>query len=846
MSIYYYLYGCIGAIALMLINTSPLKAETLITKETETLEVAQNSVINIVDVAIEIENQGENIAIRLLTETGTLEIPLITTDNNDLILDIPNARLTLNQDFQQNNINPQIEQIRVSNIDNNQVRVIITGTNNPPITEIGRNREGLILTVMPSITTADTEITITATRREENINQIPRSVTVIPREEIIRQTNFSNNLTDILGKLVPGFSPPTNRTNTFGSTLRGRGISVIIDGIPQNTNLGSIPAALTTINPQEVERIEVIRGPNAIYGGQATGGLVNIITRRPEGERISATVEVGTNASLTGDRFLGENSISSNVLLSVSATEDKGDFLGSFSWRNYGQNFDARGDRIPSDLTDAEDSQLNLLFKGGLNLTNEQRLQFTFNYFQQQGKDTFVSDPNVDLDTNNKAVAIPLPDNFQIIGAPNRANLETSNFTLQYSHDNILNGELQSQIFYRNYQFVGGFPSDGRNFRIGNITQSPGQSEQWGGRFQVNSFFNETQTASLLWGLDYVRESSSQTFNIFDGDIFDNSGGTIFQKTGELTFVPPYEFGDLGLFAQLQWDVNDKLAFNGGLRYVNLNVSVDDYTTFDGIPIQGGNLNADEFIFNAGLNYRFTPQIGAFINFSQGFSLPDLGRVFRFAGEGFAVESGIDLTQPQKVDNYEIGLRGNWGNVQGSIAGFYNYSDLGLGFEPVQNGPLRTIRAPQRVYGIETQIDWQPSSTWALGGSLSWLEGENDEDRDGDFTALDSITIPPLKVTAYVQNETLPGWTNRLQLLLSGDRTRAFNDGVEDAPINSYVTVDYLSSLRVGQGTLYLGVQNLFNEQYLPVYSQFFAPFGLSSAYAGQGRTVSLGYKIKF
>lgn len=55
--------------------------------------------------------------------------------------------------------------------------------------------------------------------------------------------------------------------------------------------------------------------------------------------------------------------------------------------------------------------------------------------------------------------------------------------------------------------------------------------------------------------------------------------------------------------------------------------------------------------------------------------------------------SDIDLTQPQKVDNYEIGIRGNWNSVQATLAGFFNSSDLGEDFE-VTDEELRTIRAP--------------------------------------------------------------------------------------------------------------------------------------------------------
>lgn len=130
------------------------------------------------------------------------------------------------------------------------------------------------------------------------------------------------------------------------------------------------------------------------------------------------------------------------------------------------------------------------------------------------------------------------------------------------------------------------------------------------------------------------------------------------------------------------------------------------------------------------------------------------------------------------------------------------------------------------------------------GGTATWIEGENDANNDGQYLALNSITVPPLKLTAYVENQTLKGWRNRLQLLYSGDRDRAFEDGVEDGKISSFVTVDYISSIKIGQGELQIGIQNLFNNQYFPVYSQYFAPFFDSANYAGQGRTLSVGYRI--
>lgn len=300
----------------------------------------------------------------------------------------------------------------------------------------------------------------------------------------------------------------------------------------------------------------------------------------------------------------------------------------------------------------------------------------------------------------------------------------------------------------------------------------------------------------------------------------------------------------------MQWDATDSLRLSGGLRYVNIGVNLDDYITAD-FPrrnIQGGDRGFDYTVFNAGIVYKFTPEVSVFASFAQGFSVPDLGSVFRRPPARVVnILNSLQLTEPQKVDNYEIGIRGQWSSVQASLSGFYNYSDLGSAFNFNRNTDLlETVRAPQRVYGIEAAIDVQPTDAWKVGGTETWIEGENDEDNDSRYLALNSITVSPLKLTAYVEHQTLKGWRNRFQLLFSGNRSRAFNDGAEDGKISNFITVDYISSIQIGKGELQIGIQNLFNSQYSPVYSQYFAPFFDSANFAGRGTTLSIGYRMSW
>jgi iron complex outermembrane recepter protein len=313
--------------------------------------------------------------------------------------------------------------------------------------------------------------------------------------------------------------------------------------------------------------------------------------------------------------------------------------------------------------------------------------------------------------------------------------------------------------------------------------------------------------------------------------------------------LPPYDLRELGLFAQLQWDITNNFLLNGGARYVNFRVSAPDYTSRFGDDVGGGTVSFDDVVFNIGALYEVTDNIGVFANFSQGFSPPNFPELFDNPPEEFALDEDIEELQPVKVNSYEIGIRGQWSNLQASIAGFFNQSNLGEFIVSLgATGEPTVARAPQRTYGVEAALDWQPSDSWRLGSTVSWQEGDVDFEDDGDFVPLFSgdAGISPLKFTAYVENQTIPGWRNRLQFLAVGDRDRAFEEAIDVLPIEGYFVVDFISSIEAFGGTVSIGIENLFNNQYLDVDSQTILGFDPTRASAARGRTLSATYRITF
>jgi iron complex outermembrane receptor protein len=143
-------------------------------------------------------------------------------------------------------------------------------------------------------TTVLAAVEVTASRTSSDLVRPTRQSTVLERTELEELKTGSDSLATVLSKVIPGMADSSHTVTDFGQTLRGRGMLVLLDGIPLNTNRDSA-RNLANIDPALVERVEVLRGSSAIYGGGATGGIVSITTRPAGGEpKADTTVTMST------------------------------------------------------------------------------------------------------------------------------------------------------------------------------------------------------------------------------------------------------------------------------------------------------------------------------------------------------------------------------------------------------------------------------------------------------------------------------------------------------------------------------------------------------------------------
>ena len=156
------------------------------------------------------------------------------------------------------------------------------------------------------------EIIVTAQKREERLRDVPQSVTALTAQSIERlQVNdFSDYVTR-----VPGLTADTSQPGSTRLTLRGLNaggvastIGTYVDETPFGSSSGLANGAVLApdLDPFDVERIEVLRGPQGtLYGASTLGGLLKFVTRAPSPEELEFRVQATGESTEDGDESVG-------------------------------------------------------------------------------------------------------------------------------------------------------------------------------------------------------------------------------------------------------------------------------------------------------------------------------------------------------------------------------------------------------------------------------------------------------------------------------------------------------------------------------------------------------------
>jgi len=674
----------------------------------------------------------------------------------------------------------------------------------------------------------DATVIVSASRSNIAANQAPQTVVIIKQEDIEKQLAISGNSSDVLSSILPSYTPSRGKMNGSGETLRGRTPLILVDGVPQSNPMRPTGREAHTIDFSMVERIEIVQGANAINGLGATGGTINIITKRPAKGAFNQSVDVQTTLPTTD---IGSDTANYKTSYNVSGRDDKFDYLFGLSYEDQGLYLDGRGRSIGADTTqgDLMDSRsYDALVKLGYWFDDNQRLQLAVNRYKIKSK------ANYQVVAGDRALGIPSTSvKLTPAGTPPWNDVWTS--SLSYRHANLAGMELTAMVF--NQEFEGLFGADiSATFQDPLIApsgtlydQSRSVASKYGSKVGLSRDDLLNHRLKLTVGFDTLFDKGKQDLYL----------------TGR-TYVPNSKYRNYSLFAQGEYKLTDNLTAHAGARKEKADLTVDTYRTlaqYRRVLVEGGKLDFSEELYNAGLVWNPAAGLTLFSSYSEGFGMPDIGRVLRSINTaGQSVSNMRDLA-PILTRSVELGGRYHRGAWDLDAAYFRADSDFGTRVIAV-NGAFMMAREKTRTEGLDLGAAYRINTAHRAKVSYAYTKGRYDTNQDGSLDGkLDGLNVAPNRVIATWNADWNDRWSTFVQA------QHAFSQSFDEAAkeFGGYSLVDATTSYKLGKGNgeLRLSVANLFDRSYITYYSQS-ALVEPKRYFAGRGRTLSLGYALRF
>lgn len=711
----------------------------------------------------------------------------------------------------------------------------------------------------------------TGVRSPKAIDKIPGAITLVSKEDVSRTLLLTEDATAVLARTVPGYSEASQAMSNTGENLRGRIALRLFDGVPQGSPLREGTRNATFTDMGIVDHIEVINGPSASEGIGAAGGIINYISTVPKED--GSTFRFLTRYSTQFE----DDSAGWKVGANYTYKQDNYDLVLGLARIDRGMGYDADGVRLGMNTSGSLNDSVadNLFVKGGWNFGQnlDKRLQLSYSNFKIEGNGNYIQVDGCRYEPG--WCEDPHPNTSEkghIFGSKAEFN-DFQQVNVQYTDGDFFGGTLNLNAYWADQAMR--YPPENGSDRQDPLIPPNGPDGLIWDQSEINSdkigfrpswaksqFFG-VDGLELRTGVDFVKDKADQRLALTNR-----------------VWVPPMEYTSIAPYFQLSWDVGD-FTFSGGFRREDGEMKVADYTTTwyrDRVNVQGGKLEYTENLFNFGAIWNITDQWSVFAAYGEGFGLPNVGIPLRniqcpndpndTKPDGCpgdpqqSVDSTFRELQAVVVDNREIGV--NWrGDATSFSASFYDSeADYGTSYaiDPATNDYV-LFRAPTRIKGFEASGDWNVTDAVKLTALYSRIRGKTafwTEDPAGRWDAGDlnkpmgALDVNPDKLVLSARWKFLPnadvtiGSTTQMSRDLSGSDTREYDDRFfsYEEHTKGYTLYDLSGNWMVEKvGRFSIGVENLFNKQYILTWSQ--VP-GFRNYWAGRGRMYSFTYEYTF
>ena len=597
------------------------------------------------------------------------------------------------------------------------------------------------------------EIVVTARKRAEGLQDAPISITAMTGEALeLRQINSSDKLAQVTPNLTFDANAPTSgHSGAAQIYIRGigqqdflgvvdPGVGVYVDGVYYARTIATVFDFL------DVERIEVLRGPQGtLFGRNTIGGAITIHSRKPVEElEAEAGVKVGsdslveTRLNLSGplaDNLLGRITLGSkNRDGYVKRLQDGVDLGDDDMITGRGMLLWTPADNLEvflsADYLDKDENGAPLVF-GGIN-NAQVAPQFA----------AILSGclPPTPARLNDRADPACPNDQFAAGPYANNGTAPTTSEITQWGLNSTIEWDVSDSLTfksitaYREMEDRALRDSDNTPLLVFHSVLEDEQ-EQFSQELQLlgNSL---DQRLQWILGAYYFKENIANHQPVFLGAnpvLFRGGAGPVVTQSFQVDFDA--ENKAIAAFAQATYDLTEQLSLTAGLRYTDEEKSIlpnqrvlSSLLFFPPghyfVPNVEKTVKFDDLTPMVNLSYQWTNDLMAYATYSEGFKSGGLN------GRNILFNADAEVTpfDPEQAQTFELGVKSNWLDNRLTLNGAYfntKYDDIHLtvrlGIAPtVFNGGQATIQ------GFELEGTFVPDESWLITAGVGHLSSKYD------------------------------------------------------------------------------------------------------------------------
>ena len=574
------------------------------------------------------------------------------------------------------------------------------------------------------------EVIVTAQLREQNLQDVPVSVTAFNGEDMEDFRLFS--LQDI-ARFTPGFTGSSfnnanpifavrGANNTFSQAGASKPVGVFIDEvfIPRNS--------AANFDLFDLEQVAVLRGPQGtLFGRNVTGGALQITTAKPSLEEPELKLRLGGgNLDYIEAAGLGSVPLSDSAAGKVS-----------FSYKNRDGYITDRFNGL--DYNDIETLSIRgqLLFEVSEQLEVIASVDYTKDDTNSRGYTLVSNSARTDFSDNDgdiKTAELDVPQDFdrEIWGVSLRAYWDLAPGTVSSI---TAYRESDATEFYSLGAGAVALPTVSTQF-IKNEIDEPKMFSQ-----ELRFVSNKGDKFDYILGFYYYNEDTDR---VVDDLLLGISGFVTFV---DRSFDVNVETESYAFYADATIHLFDTVDISFGGRYTNEDKEVTVNFTDKRNPAAGflvtPQADFDEFTTRVAINWYAAANINLFASRTEGFTA---GGFNTETNSATAINLGFD---PETITAYEIGAKTRWldGDLTFNITGFLqDFEDKQEGFFNVAERFFSIFNASEAsMDGVEIEAVWYPTDGLALNLSYSYLDTEYEQfviPGGADFTGNRLQTAP--------------------------------------------------------------------------------------------------------